>query len=547
MATANDVLAVARGEIGVTEYPPGSNNVKYNTEYYGIQVYGDDAYPWCMVFVWWVFKHAGASSLFFDGGKTASCPTYYRWASKTGRWYTSGYKPGDVVIFRFSSSGYDHVGIVETANNDGTYTVIEGNTSLTSDDNGGAVMRRTRYRSQIVGAYRPEYTAKASNWMKGCDVSEWQDPNEMDYSQYDFVVIRASEGLYTDAEVAFHLKKVKAAGKPFGFYHYAHPERNSVETEAQHFVSIVWPYVGKAIFALDYENKALNVGPKWARQWLDRVYELTGVRPLIYLQGSAVKDYQEVLDGDYGLWVTHWDVSSPAYKPWPFWAMWQYTNSNGKLDLDYFNGTEETWKKYAAQKKVEPEPEPEPVPEPDHWVLDNATIYFGNIDRYNGYKVFYKNCKANTQYTVKCAKGVGAGWTKDVPAYGVYVNDYKAFGGGTPVFTTGADAKYIAMVVSSSVTWDQITIIEAEEDDEDMTQEKFNEMFMTAMKEYRKSLQDNDSGQWSNADKEWATSNGLILGSGTLPDGQPNYMWQDFLTREQAAAVYHRFYDKFVK
>ena len=91
MATANDVLAVARGEIGVTEYPPGSNNVKYNTEYYGRQVYGDDAYPWCMVFVWWVFKHAGASSLFFDGAKTASCPTYYRWASKTGRWYTSGY------------------------------------------------------------------------------------------------------------------------------------------------------------------------------------------------------------------------------------------------------------------------------------------------------------------------------------------------------------------------------------------------------------------------------------------------------------------------
>ena len=32
---------------------------------------------------------------------------------------------------------------------DGTYSVIEGNTSLTSGDNGGCVMRRTRYKSQI--------------------------------------------------------------------------------------------------------------------------------------------------------------------------------------------------------------------------------------------------------------------------------------------------------------------------------------------------------------------------------------------------------------
>ena len=157
MAAASDVLKVAREQIGVTEYPPQSNNVKYNTEYYNREVYGDETYPWCMVFVWWVFKHAGASDLFYDGGKTASCPTFYWWASRTGRWYTSDYKPGDIAIFRFSSSGYDHTGIVEQKNADGTYYVIEGNTSLTSDDNGGAVMRRTRYPSQFVGCYRPDY------------------------------------------------------------------------------------------------------------------------------------------------------------------------------------------------------------------------------------------------------------------------------------------------------------------------------------------------------------------------------------------------------
>jgi len=78
------------------------------------------------------------------------------------------------------------------------------------------------------------------------------------------------------------------------------------------------------------------------------------------------------------------------------------------------------------------------------------------------------------------------------------------------------------------------------EEDEDMTLERFTEL----MNEYRKTLRDNDSGEWSKEAREWAISNGLFEGSGTLPDGQPNYMWADFLTREQAAALFYRFAQK---
>lgn len=85
------------------------------------------------------------------------------------------------------------------------------------------------------------------------------------------------------------------------------------------------------------------------------------------------------------------------------------------------------------------------------------------------------------------------------------------------------------------------------DDDDEMTQEQFNEMFAIAMKEYRKSLQDNDAAAWSAADRQWAIDNKLFIGSGTLPNGEPNYMWDDFLNRQQAAAVYHRFYDTFIK
>ena len=79
------------------------------------------------------------------------------------------------------------------------------------------------------------------------------------------------------------------------------------------------------------------------------------------------------------------------------------------------------------------------------------------------------------------------------------------------------------------------------EEDNDMDQTKFNEMFVAAMAEHRKQLRDNDSGDWSQKAREWAVSVGLFAGNGTLDNGEPNMMWEDFLTREQAAQLFYRF------
>lgn len=75
------------------------------------------------------------------------------------------------------------------------------------------------------------------------------------------------------------------------------------------------------------------------------------------------------------------------------------------------------------------------------------------------------------------------------------------------------------------------------EEDENMDSVKFGELFG----EYRKTLQDNDCGQWSQAARDWATGKGLIAGSGESINGEPNYMWQDLMTREQMATVLYRF------
>ena len=152
MATVSELLDIARRQIGTRESPPNSNNVRYNTWYYGREVSGA-AYPWCMVFVQWVFDQAKVKL----PTRTASCGALMRAAQSAGCWVTGDYRPGDVVIYDCpGGAATDHCGIVESV--DGTYiSAIEGNTSSTSDADGGAVERRARKFAQIVGAVRPSY------------------------------------------------------------------------------------------------------------------------------------------------------------------------------------------------------------------------------------------------------------------------------------------------------------------------------------------------------------------------------------------------------
>ena len=156
---ASTILEKAKSYIGLTEAPYGSNNVIFNTDYYGRPVFGDK-YPWCMTFVWDIFRMCGASNIFFNGNGTASCPELMEWAKRKGKFVTGNYKPGDVLFFDFDSiKDGDHTGFC-ISDNGTTVTTVEGNTS--SDDygsqsNGGGVFRRNRSKSIITGAYRPDY------------------------------------------------------------------------------------------------------------------------------------------------------------------------------------------------------------------------------------------------------------------------------------------------------------------------------------------------------------------------------------------------------
>ena len=147
MRAAEELLAIAVGELGTRESPAGSNKVKY-ASWYGL-----NGQPWCVMFVMWCFAQAGVSL----PARTASCGALMRAAKAAGMWVTSNYKPGDVVIYDFPGGAVtDHCGIVESATA-AAVTAIEGNTAVGNDSDGGAVMRRTRPLSQVVGAVRPVF------------------------------------------------------------------------------------------------------------------------------------------------------------------------------------------------------------------------------------------------------------------------------------------------------------------------------------------------------------------------------------------------------
>lgn len=150
-------MEIAKKQIGITELPPGSNTVKYNTDYYGREVSGPN-YKWCMVFIWWCLKEAGFANEF--GKKTASCTQFRDW--HRDKIVTDHFKYGDIILFNFSrkantidprTTTCEHCGFYFTSTGT-TITTIDGNTSTSSEDNGGAVMKRTRMREKVVCGIR---------------------------------------------------------------------------------------------------------------------------------------------------------------------------------------------------------------------------------------------------------------------------------------------------------------------------------------------------------------------------------------------------------
>lgn len=154
MGTLKELLDLAEKQIGVSEQPPSSNNVRYNTWYYGREVMGS-AYPWCMVFCQWVYNKVNIKLPI----RTASCTEMMKAAKANNAWVNNRHmRPGDLVLYNFdnNTANSEHCGIIKSINGI-KMEVIEGNTSTSNDANGGKVMLRTRSINTALGAFRPKF------------------------------------------------------------------------------------------------------------------------------------------------------------------------------------------------------------------------------------------------------------------------------------------------------------------------------------------------------------------------------------------------------
>lgn len=218
----------------------------------------------------------------------------------------------------------------------------------------------------------------------GIDISSWQTVDAALLGD-DFTIVKATQGTnYVSKSCEAQYQRAKAAGKLLGVYHYA--AGGDPTAEANFFVNNIKGYIGEAVLVLDWEsgqNARFGEHASWCKVFLDRVKELTGVRPMIYMSASVVNSQNwSSISGEYGLWIAgypnRFNVTNPA-KPtvgdmpygigsWKFWAIWQYTSSAGTLDRNIAQMDRAAWLAYAGKNgssapapAVENRPTPAPA------------------------------------------------------------------------------------------------------------------------------------------------------------------------------------------
>jgi hypothetical protein len=134
------ILNLARGEVGVTEQPPGSNDSPRIAQFRQATA-GSGVGPWCAYFTSWAAREAGVP-LGDAGQGFGRVDDVWAWAERSGKAIPAGGgqpQPGDLIVWD------EHIGIVESVAADGKISTIEGNSSDSvarrtyGSDGGGAV------------------------------------------------------------------------------------------------------------------------------------------------------------------------------------------------------------------------------------------------------------------------------------------------------------------------------------------------------------------------------------------------------------------------
>lgn len=240
--------------------------------------------------------------------------------------------------------------------------------------------------------------------LHGVDIASYQKDMDCSKVKADFIIIKATQGnTYVNPNCNRQYAQAKSAGKLLGLYHYA--TGIGPEVEADFFINNIRNYIKEAILCLDWEhnekggkNPVFNTAGEveYVYRFMKRVYELTGVYPLLYMSASVTRrrDWSKVAqicelwDAQYGNATKITDYQNNpwrdnkglgAWKESP--AIHQYSSSgsiegyrqttSGKLDMDIAYLTKQEWM-MLARGTYNTKPQPRAVnPEVIRNVLDN--------------------------------------------------------------------------------------------------------------------------------------------------------------------------------
>lgn len=173
----------------------------------------------------------------------------------------------------------------------------------------------------------------------GVDISHYQDGiigwEAAKAAGVQWVYHKATEGrTITDSNYSKRRKQARQAGMPFGAYHFARPDGNDAEAEAQWFLKRARPKPGDLVPMLDLETNDGRLSQADLTQWVWRFAEAVrsncGVRPIVYTPFNLEQRYR------MRLWVARYSDSNTAPRvpePWPRWDIWQFSDGQyGKPD-----------------------------------------------------------------------------------------------------------------------------------------------------------------------------------------------------------------------
>ncbi|HEY9723837.1 MAG TPA: peptidoglycan-binding protein [Oscillatoriaceae cyanobacterium] len=185
--------------------------------------------------------------------------------------------------------------------------------------------------------------------LQGADTSSWQSQGSFEQSIAgdQWTAIKASEGT-TFTDPTFQARwnelgqKIQSGQMKLRMaYLFLTPGDGAAE--AQHFLDVVGvhgPLPAGTRLALDWEASALN-SPSTLQQAANYIHQVTGIWPVIYVQGSKMAEAQSLVP-QAPIWEAAWGPSPNPNVPFV-----QYNDGPG-FDHDVFNGDPAALAKFAG-------------------------------------------------------------------------------------------------------------------------------------------------------------------------------------------------------